>query len=515
MRLVRLPGQPVSEEIEARWKPVAAQRLGEDGRLPFYQMGNNLYHEGVFDLASSRAGALTLHDVWLHHLTVERTLGHQDLTGYVEALTRDHGWIGGAVALPPRWGAYGSAGMFALPVHRTLLRGQAGVLVHSEWAARVVREEAQLEAYVVPMPVPLPLVGAGLRVASKELRQRLKVPLSAPLIGSFGFQTPIKRTRVALRALAQPGLERAYLLVAGEVAKALDLEGLARQLGVNDRVRVTGFLAEDEFPVAIAACDLCVNLRYPTAGETSASLLRVLALGCPAVVSDYAQFAELPEAAVTKIPLDSNAGDEGGEVAALAARLVSLLGDRPRLESMRRAARRHVELEHDPSRAAAMMVDALLETRSNLEAATASGAIDGQGAQARDDAPVSPDRPSTLTWGWLPARLDVSGVEGPWAPGERRLLTAQLHNTGFACWLPGGCPEGGVALEVRLLLPGDGVDLFAGESWLPLPRTVRPGESHTFDIPVRRPPGASRLILEPHVIGGSGFGDCRWERWLS
>ena len=69
---------------------------------------------------------------------------------------------------------------------------------------------------------------------------------------------------------------------------------VAEELGVADRVHITGFLDFDEFAAAIAACDLCLNLRYPTAGETSAALLRTLALGRPTVVSDYAQFAELP-----------------------------------------------------------------------------------------------------------------------------------------------------------------------------------------------------------------------------
>ena len=64
-----------------------------------------------------------------------------------------------------------------------------------------------------------------------------------------------------------------------------------------------GFLDYRDFEAAIGACDLCTNLRYPTAGETSASLLRVLALGRPVVVSDYAQMAELPDEVVVKAPL--------------------------------------------------------------------------------------------------------------------------------------------------------------------------------------------------------------------
>jgi hypothetical protein len=46
-----------------------------------------------------------------------------------------------------------------------------------------------------------------------------------------------------------------------------------------------------------------VNLRYPSAGETSGTLIRAFDAGKPVAVSDYAQFAELPDDCVVKIPL--------------------------------------------------------------------------------------------------------------------------------------------------------------------------------------------------------------------
>ena len=138
----------------------------------------------------------------------------------------------------------------------------------------------------------------------------------------------------------------AHLVIAGEVSPALDLEGDARRLGVADRVHITGFLGYSEFEAAISACDLCVNLRYPTAGETSASLLRVLAVGRPVIVSDFAQSAELPDDVVVKVPLGE------AEVEVLSSRLGSLLGSRDRLHDMAEAARSYVRTNHDPAAAA-------------------------------------------------------------------------------------------------------------------------------------------------------------------
>ena len=54
----------------------------------------------------------------------------------------------------------------------------------------------------------------------------------------------------------------------------------------------------------MAACDVLVNLRSPTMGETSGAVIRGLALGKPMLVSDVGWFSELPDDAVLKIPVD-------------------------------------------------------------------------------------------------------------------------------------------------------------------------------------------------------------------
>ena len=54
----------------------------------------------------------------------------------------------------------------------------------------------------------------------------------------------------------------------------------------------------------MAACDVLVNLRSPTMGETSGSVIRGLALGKPMLVSDVGWFSELPDGVALKIPVD-------------------------------------------------------------------------------------------------------------------------------------------------------------------------------------------------------------------
>lgn len=503
VRLIRLPGLEVDPGIERAWPMAPAAATGEGGRLPLYQMGNNRYHQGVRELAMRLPGVLTLHDVVLHHLLLDVTLGRETVESfweYKDLLTRDHGWIGEAAALAKRWNAWGDAPVFDLPAHRALLRRQRGVLVHSEWAAAFLEEEdLGVPVRTVPMGVPLP--PAADEAAGRDLRRRFGLPEDRPVIGSFGFQTPIKRTVSALRALVAPGLEDVHLLIVGQAAPVMDLEGEARRAGVAERVHILGFLPFEDFGAAIAAVDLCLNLRYPTAGETSASLLRVLAAGRPAIVSDYAQFADLPREVALRVPL----GEE--EPAALAAMLRELIADPARLRAMGEAAREHVRRRHDPARAAEAVVEACREM-AGLEPP-------GDDPGGRPEVPP----PSSLAWGKLPGELEVEGADLPWAEGERRRLAIRLRNTGFARWLAGERGPGGVAVVVKLFTDGgeDREDLLADRPWLALPRDLPPGGEVRFETEVRRPPGPAHLWIEPHLFGGLGLsklGGPRWERWI-
>ena len=363
LRIVRLPGLDAAPDVLSGYRTIEADELDPASRLPFYQMGNNVYHEGVRRLALEAPGVVTVHDLRLHHLLVESTLASGDLDAYVRGLGAEHGWEGAAAALSIRWGGHGRARLFEMPANRSLLLRQRGLLTHSDWGLRFLEEELGefAEGLLPPMrrvPMPMPAPELPSEEQAAAWRRQAGVPRSAVLIGSFGFQTPIKRTDVLLRILAEPGMEQVHALVVGDVAAEFELAALARDLGVQDRVEMTGFLDPGIFPTAIAACDLCLNLRYPSAGETSASLLRILALGRAAVVSDYAQFVELPDDVVVKAPL---ADDPGAEAAALAGLLRDLLAAPERLAEMGAAARTFIEREHRPASAARAVAEALDE----------------------------------------------------------------------------------------------------------------------------------------------------------
>jgi hypothetical protein len=101
------------------------------------------------------------------------------------------------------------------------------------------------------------------------------------------------------------------------------------------------------FAQYVAAADLCLNLRAPTAGETSASLLRLLAAGRSTLVSALDTFNELPDDVCAKVDPDHSEG-------ALILAYAQLLYQYPSLaQALGSNARRYIATQHTLDGAAA------------------------------------------------------------------------------------------------------------------------------------------------------------------
>ena len=118
-----------------------------------------------------------------------------------------------------------------------------------------------------------------------------------------------KRIPQLLEAFARLRRERpdARLLLVGAVSPGFDLDRRLQRLGLSDEGIVReAYVEEERLWSLMAACDVCVNLRSPTMGETSGSVIRQLSLGKPVVVSDVGWFAELPDDVALKVPVDAD-----------------------------------------------------------------------------------------------------------------------------------------------------------------------------------------------------------------
>ncbi len=121
-------------------------------------------------------------------------------------------------------------------------------------------------------------------------------------------------------------------------------------------MRATGYVDWNTFNDYCHLIDVGIDLRYPTMGESSASVCRMLGAGKPCVVSDLGWFAELPDDCVVK--LDVAAGEQG-----LVQCLSDLIADQSLRRKMGENARRYIREQHGIESAAAQYVKFLGEVR--------------------------------------------------------------------------------------------------------------------------------------------------------
>jgi glycosyltransferase involved in cell wall biosynthesis len=267
-----------------------ARRL-EDYDHVIYQLGNNPHHERIYAEAMKRPGVVVLHDLVLHHLIVEMTLARGDADAYVAALQASHGAAGAAWARGRAAGLHSEMGNFLFPASVDVAQRALAVIVHNHYAAERLRSfGVTTPIHVVPHPY----------VPETRTSPRTMFPSGTRVIGFFGFVISAKRAEVVLEAfrIARAREPRLALLIVGEPAPNVDLAALQ-----GDGIVTTGYVADEDFARYYAEADRFVNLRYPSAGETSGTLIRALDAGKPVAVSDYAQFAELPDDVVFKVPL--------------------------------------------------------------------------------------------------------------------------------------------------------------------------------------------------------------------
>ena len=96
----------------------------------------------------------------------------------------------------------------------------------------------------------------------------------------------------------------------------------------------------DRFYLYMLAADVVVNLRFPSTGELSGTLIRTLGMGKPVMVSNTGPFAEFPESTVARIDFGPP------EVEEIAETLMWLYRNPNLRETMGRFAREHVEASY-------------------------------------------------------------------------------------------------------------------------------------------------------------------------
>jgi glycosyltransferase involved in cell wall biosynthesis len=327
-----------------------------------YQMGNAPAHDFLYPLLSQVPGLLVLHELVLHHARARMLLDTPAVRAYarepwsaarraeavpaVEAYREEV-----AYSYPQQAGRLVEAQLatsgdllpYAYPLFRLPVEASRLTAVHNRFMAEAVRGEvpgaevAQVRMAAGQTPV------ARDRVAA--LRARLGIAPDEIAVGCFGLMTREKRLETVARAVARATvhLPRLRLLLVGPVPDGSELEGALERAGVVTRAVLAGRVPLDELPAYLEATDIVAHLRYPTGRETSAALLRALAQGRPAIVSDLENLDDIRSDAVVR----TDVTDEEGELLRAILRLAASPDERSRLGERARA---FVAREHTPAR---------------------------------------------------------------------------------------------------------------------------------------------------------------------
>lgn len=276
-----------------------------------YQVGNNIeYHEGVVKEFLKYPGILELHDFSLHHYLAESTFARGKYDEYIRIMKYCHGSNGektakdlieGKIAAP--WETQSER----YTVNKHLIDKAKAVIVHSDMAKQMVKG-IRPEVKVINIPLHTTAIQKNYKKFLTECKKKLDISQDILVMGSFGYANSSKRISPILNALSlfKKRRDRKFCYYVVGKVQGIDIDKMATDLGIKDDVVVTGFIDLDDFKVYMGACDFCFNLRYPTQGESSASLHRMLGMGKPALVTDIGTFEEYSEDFVIKISHDDN-----------------------------------------------------------------------------------------------------------------------------------------------------------------------------------------------------------------
>ncbi len=341
-----------SAALLAHLRPLADVRIADPSAdIALYHLGNNALHREIYGQALARPGLIVLHDAVLHHFL----LGTLNESAYVEEFVYNYGpwreslarrlWAGRSrSATDPRY--------FAYPMLKRAVETALGVIVHNPGAAAMVRAHVP-RARVFEIPHLHFDSAAPTEWDAARLRDSLKIPRGAFLFGVFGHLRESKRVTTVLRAFARVReTAPCALLFAGEFVSS-DLERAAAPLLRAPGIVRVGHTSEAEFARHAAAAQACVNLRHPSAGESSGIAIRLMAMGKPVVLTFSAENAGFPTSACVKI--DSGLAEDD----MLAAAMIWLARFPYDARALGERAAAHIARVHDPAAAARAYAAAL------------------------------------------------------------------------------------------------------------------------------------------------------------
>lgn len=266
-----------------------------------YHMGN-FYdaHRYIYECLKRFPGIVVLHDYVMQGFYAERYVATGNFHPYQHLLEKYYGEKGREIAQSikdrspvPIWE---SPEAVQFPLCEEIIAHARGVVVHSRFVHDRIRELTTAPITVIPNHGHVPL-----EFDTASIRQNLGVAEGELLICAAGYVSRNKRYKQIMAALHELRDIPYRFVIAGE-----DRGRILDELPQESRVdfQVLGHLPLKEMESVMCASDICINLRYPTMGESSGVLARMMGYGKPVLVTNRGSYAEFPDYGVLKVDAD-------------------------------------------------------------------------------------------------------------------------------------------------------------------------------------------------------------------
>lgn len=275
--------------------------------IPLYHMGNNKLHEFIYDSLIKYPGITVLHDIYLHGFLYSISLSRGNKDRYIDEFSYCYGSKGTDIAKKAiRTGVYPE---FEYPLLKRILDSSIGTICHSDFGINKVLKEKS-NSFSTKINQAFTVDASDIYNSEiDEWAKSLKLDGRSPVITSFGFISSHKRYHVLLKSFKKflAYYPNAILILVGQ--DFMGINKLISELNITQSVLTTGYVSAEYVLKYLNISDFCVNLRYPTAGETSRSVLQIMAAEKPVIVSNVGWFSELPDDSCLKVNVDSYEDD--------------------------------------------------------------------------------------------------------------------------------------------------------------------------------------------------------------
>jgi len=263
-----------------------------------YHMGNDYKaHRCIYDSLKKYPGIVVLHDLVLQGFYAERYDETGDFHSYRKLLEKHYSDRGTRIAegirlkLPDQ--IWESEKALGYPLNEEVLEAAKAVIVHSDFVKERIRSKINKPVIKINHHGHI-----NKEFSAEQTRKGLGIGKDDILICSAGYINKNKRYESILSALSEiEGFPFKYLIAGKDRGRLL--ENYVK--GDEPYLIKLGHLPIGKLEEMINASDICINLRYPTMGESSGSLLRMMGYGKPTLVTDYGSYAEFPDYCAVKI----------------------------------------------------------------------------------------------------------------------------------------------------------------------------------------------------------------------